>query len=423
MNQEIKIEYYNEVNKNDIILPIKYYAKIYYPKLQRYSEIYNYFEDSLQRGIKRKIAELDFEWENNNFKMLDCILIDGIRQVQNRKLCQCVENECENLDKCIVDALEYSKYPDFFEKEYRFEYNSISKVLIVDFSLPPIDIYPRLKSYKMIQNDWKGYYVSDNQLNNIFESTSFQISLRTLFELFSADESNLIDSICFNGWVNAINRAIGKREKRCILSVQVEKHEFLQIDLAYVDPKICVKSLKGVFASRLFNITSVQPLVILNQDDKRFVDHHNVIEAIDSSTNLALIDWEEFEHLIREIFEKEFSANGGVVKVTQASRDGGVDAIAFDPDPIRGGKIVIQAKRYTNTVGVSSVRDLYGTILNEGATKGILVTTSDFGSDSYAFAKGKPITLLNGSNLLYLLEKHGQHARIDIQEAKLMQNK
>ena len=61
--------------------------------------------------------------------------------------------------------------------------------------------------------------------------------------------------------------------------------------------------------------------------------------------------------------------------MTQASRDGGVDAIAFDPDPIRGGKIVIQAKRYAYTVGVSAVRDLYGTLMNEGATKGILVTT------------------------------------------------
>jgi len=38
------------------------------------------------------------------------------------------------------------------------------------------------------------------------------------------------------------------------------------------------------------------------------------------------------------------------VKVTQASRDRGVDAIAFDPDPIRGGKFVIQAKRYNITL-------------------------------------------------------------------------
>src|SRR5208337_4964154 len=134
--------------------------------------------------------------------------------------------------------------------------------------------------------------------------------------------------------------------------------------------------------------------------------------------NLAAMDWLDFENLIRELFEKEFSKNGGEVKITQASRDGGVDAIAFDPDPIRGGKIVIQAKRYTNTVGVSAVRDLYGTVVNEGATKGILVTTADYGPDAYEFAKNKPLTLMNGGNLLHLLEKHGHKANIDLKAAK-----
>ena len=112
------------------------------------------------------------------------------------------------------------------------------------------------------------------------------------------------------------------------------------------------------------------------------------------------------------------SAGGGEVRVTRASRDWGVDAIAFDPDPIRGGKIVIQAKRYTNTVEVSAVRDLYGTVMNEGATKGILVTTSTLGPEAYAFAKDKPLTLMDGSNLLHLLERHGHRAHIDLAEAK-----
>src|SRR5690606_24240841 len=134
--------------------------------------------------------------------------------------------------------------------------------------------------------------------------------------------------------------------------------------------------------------------------------------------NLATMSWEDFEHLIRELFEKEFSGNVGEVKVTRASRDGGVDAVAFDTDPIRGGKIVIQAKRYTNTVGVSAVRELYRTGLNEGATKGILVTTADYGPDAYTFAKNKPLTLMNGANLLYLLEKHRHKSKIDIKEAK-----
>lgn len=145
---------------------------------------------------------------------------------------------------------------------------------------------------------------------------------------------------------------------------------------------------------------------------------YDATEVLDEGYNLAAMEWLDFEHLIRELFEEEFSQAGGEVKITRASRDFGVDAIAFNPDPIRGGKIVIQAKRYTNLVGVSAVRDLYGTVVNEGATKGILVTTSDYGPDAYDFGKGKPLTLLNGNNLLHLLAKHGHKAKIDLQEAK-----
>jgi restriction system protein len=49
-------------------------------------------------------------------------------------------------------------------------------------------------------------------------------------------------------------------------------------------------------------------------------------------------------------------------------------------------------------------------------------TDSDFGPDSYEFAKGKSLTKLTGSNLLYLLEKHGTLAMIDIKEAKRLFN-
>ena len=259
----------------------------------------------------------------------------------------------------------------------------------------------------------------------MFDESIYKIALRTIHELFEADKANALEAISFNGWVTAINKATGKTEHNCILSIQTTKNEFNEIDLSKVEPKICFKNLKGVASSKLSTLTPIQPILQISRTDKRFVDGYNVSSDIDSSTNLAAMNWEDFEHLIRELFEKEFQTNGGEVKVTQASRDGGVDAIAFDPDPIRGGKIVIQAKRYTNTVGVSAVRDLYGTVVNEGATKGILVSTADYGPDAYEFAKGKPLTLLNGSNLLHLLEKHGHHAKIDLKEAKkiLSENK
>ncbi|EES50371.1 restriction endonuclease [Clostridium botulinum] len=134
----------------------------------------------------------------------------------------------------------------------------------------------------------------------------------------------------------------------------------------------------------------------LNRNDSRFVTPIEVLNNLEEGTNLAEMDWEDFEHLVRELFEKIFSGENCEVKVTQASRDCGVDAIAFDPDVIRGGRFVIQAKRYNNIVPTSAVRDLYGTMMAEGANKGILVTTSYFGKDSMEFAKEKPITLMGG---------------------------
>ncbi len=335
---------------------------------------------------------------------------------------QCQLEDDEAISKFCELILKDSTYPITFKKEIVTEYNQENRLLIVEYRLPsPVDI-PTLKEVKFIAKniEIREVHISDIQLRKLYDETIYKITLRSIHELFSADSINAIEAISFNGWVRAINKATGNEEVSCIVSIQIKKEDFEKINLANVDPKACFKSFKGIGSSDLSGLSAIQPILQTQKKDKRFVNSQTV--EFDDSTNLAAMAWEDFEHLIRELFAKEFSSNGGEVKVTQASRDGGVDAIAFDPDPIRGGKIVIQAKRYTNTVGVSAVRDLFGTVMNEGANKGILVTTSDYGSDSYEFAKGKPLTLLNGANLLYLLEKHGTRARIDIKEARRLMN-
>jgi restriction system protein len=202
------------------------------------------------------------------------------------------------------------------------------------------------------------------------------------------------------------------------MSILVSRSHFENIDLSRVDPKACFKSLRGVSASSLAALAPIPPVIEMNREDRRFIESRSTADGLTDATNLAAMDWGDFEHLVRELFEKEFASRGGEVRITQASSDGGVDAVAFDPDPITGGKIVIQAKRYTRTVGVNAVRDLFGTMQHEGASRGILITTADFGPDAHSFASGKPITLFTGANLLYLLEKHGYRAKIDIREAR-----
>src|SRR5262249_55263715 len=134
------------------------------------------------------------------------------------------------------------------------------------------------------------------------------------------------------------------------------------------------------------------------------------LSGLDQRPNLMDLSFIEFEALIQNLFTRM----GLETRQTRPSRDGGVDCVAYDTRPIFGGKVVIQAKRYKNTVGVSAVRDLYGTLQNEGASKGILVTTSGYGPAADDFARNKPIELIDGANLLYLLDTHaGIKARIE----------
>lgn len=291
-------------------------------------------------------------------------------------------------------------------------------IACIEYEIPSQDDISWVRKYKFnsADNVITEDIMPESVQRKTYENLIYSVCLRSIYEISVSNRSKDIATIVFNGNVSVMNKASGLIERKCILSLQVEKDKFLQLDLTNVDPKICFKSLHGVSASRLTDVSPVQPVMTFNKNDKRFVQSKDV--QIESGTNVAAMDWEEFEHLVREIFELEFSKNGGEVHVTQTSRDGGVDAIVFDPDPLRGGKIIIQAKRYTNTVGVSAVRDLYGTVINEGANSGILITTSDFGHDSYDFAKDKPLKLLNGGHLLALLHKNGKEGYIDIQEAK-----
>lgn len=358
------------------------------------------------------------EWEE------ECRQFIAKQEEHNRNLDLCRVGYEKNEPAAIVDycelVLSNSSYPDWVSRDFEVQYLPETKILIVEYQLPPPDALPIIKEVKYIQTQdaLEEVFLPEASRNKLYDSLIYQITLRTIHELYEADTVGALNSIVFNGWVRSIDRATGKDIDSCIVTVQPRRDDFLAISLAQVDPKVCFKGLKGVGSSKLHGLAAVAAIMSIDRTDKRFVTSHEVAASLDARTNLAAIDWLEFEHLIRELFEKEFGSGGGEVKVTRASRDGGVDAIAFDPDPIRGGKIVIQAKRYTNTVGVSAVRDLYGTVINEGATKGILVTTSDYGPDAYKFAIGKPLTLLSGGNLLYLLEKHGHKARINLREAK-----
>ncbi len=309
-------------------------------------------------------------------------------------------------------VLDASSYPETFSRHHRIAFVPESKQLVVELELPAVDAVPRARQYKYVKarDAIEESPRPTTQIRSLYAQVVAQTALRTVHELFEADQTRHLDTIVFNGYVDTIDPATGQPSKPHLISFRTTRDTFLSLDLAHVEALACLKGLNASFSKTPTELVPVRPVLEFDMVDPRFIQESDILATFDQRPNLMELSPSEFEGLIRDLFEKM----GLDTKQTQASRDGGVDCVAYDPRPIFGGKVIIQAKRYKHTVGVSAVRDLYGTMQNEGASKGILVTTSGYGKSSFQFAEGKPLELLSGTHLLYLLaENAGIEARIE----------
>ncbi|MGA8086962.1 MAG: restriction endonuclease [Terracidiphilus sp.] len=316
--------------------------------------------------------------------------------------------------QCILGTL---TMPWSIPRLWEIDFDEEQHILIVEIALPDVVHRPPIKTV-LLKSGPAAKPLNQTERKEFIPKVHPAILLRIAYELFRNDTSKLVKLLVVNGWVSFDDPTSGVKTKAYTASLMVEHHQFASLNLKKLDPLAAFQSLNGKSAGRIIDIIPIEPVLNLKRSDSRFVEAKEVLNTLDGSTNLAAMDWQDFEHLIRELFEKEFSGRGAEVKITQASRDRGVDAMVFDPDPIHGGKYVIQAKRYTNTVDVSAVRDLCAVVRKEGASRGILVSTSTYGADAYAFANNEPVTLLTGAELLGLLKKHGYQFRINLSEAR-----
>jgi restriction system protein len=307
-------------------------------------------------------------------------------------------------------VLTRSEYPDGFPQMFRLAYVPESRELVVDYELPGVDVIPPSLEVKYVKArdalEEKPRKPAD--IKERYQAVTAALALRTIHEVFEADRPKHIDTVTFSGFVNTVDGATGRDIRPYLISVRATRDNFQNIDLSRVDLRACLRNLGAQVSPRADEMVPVKPIIEFDMVDKRFVDQLDVLSELDSRENIMDLNPFEFENLVGNIFQKY----GLETRQTRASRDGGVDVVAYDTRPVLGGKVVIQAKRYRNTVGVSAVRDLFGTMMNEGANKGILVTTSGYGSDAFEFAKDKPIELIDGPRLLYLCNEVGVSARI-----------
>ena len=130
---------------------------------------------------------------------------------------------------------------------------------------------------------------------------------------------------------------------------------------------------------------SKQRLQLSKQTQEKF----NRVRRLEELQNMDPIEFEQFSGYL-------LAQQGYQVWTTVASGDEGIDLFLQ-----QGTKTaVVQCKRYSGTVGQPVVRDLYGAMIHAEANEAMLVTTGVISQPAETWAKGKPIRLIDGHELM-----------------------
>jgi restriction system protein len=315
--------------------------------------------------------------------------------------------ENEAVAQFLTLALDASVYPEGFAHRTRALYRPEPREVVVEYELPPQSVIPVDRDYKYVQTrdeiDTAARPVKE--IKDRYARLIAMIALRTIHEVFAADQAGVVGAVTFNGHVSTKDPATGQPVRPCLISASAQQELFNTFVLADLDPVACLHKLNALVSNHPYDLEAVRPVVdfetLLTQ--YKFVEGMDAVAGLDSRPDLLDMTPTEFEHLVRQLFE----AMGMQSWVTQASKDDGVDAVAVNEDPVFGGLCVIQAKRYRSAVGVEPVRALAGVMEDKHATKGIMVTTSWVTKEGHAFpTRHGRIQIMECEEIKYLCKEH-----------------
>ena len=124
---------------------------------------------------------------------------------------------------------------------------------------------------------------------------------------------------------------------------------------------------------------------------------------------IRAMSWRQFETLVGESYRRQ---GYSVEETGGGGADGGIDLILRG----KGQKVIVQCKQWqTYRVGVKVVREMYGIMVAEKADRVIIAASGTYTDDAVAFARGKPIELVDGKALVQLIKAvKGEQAAVPV---------
>ncbi len=233
-----------------------------------------------ERKERRRIEELDAALEEHEGQ----IARERARCSLQHAEIEAFKEELASDDADAVAAyfglvLQSSLYPDDFPTHRRVAYVPESRQLVAEIDLPTLSVVPSIRAYRYVKTRDE---ITDtarpaSEMKRFYADTIAQVAVRTLHELYEADRSRWIDTIVLNGRVDTVDPGTGRDTHPHLLSVRTTREEFVNLDLARVDPIACLKALNAAISRKPTELAPIRPVLEYSMVDSRFVEETDVL--------------------------------------------------------------------------------------------------------------------------------------------------
>jgi len=131
----------------------------------------------------------------------------------------------------------------------------------------------------------------------------------------------------------------------------------------------------------------------------------NLLTKNKTLKKIKCLSWDDFELLCMELFLK---MGWKVVGNAKKGADGGVDLWMQKKSwANKNISAIVQCKRYDEAlVTIKVIREMYGLMHEYDVDEVYIVTSNRFTKECYTFIKDKKITLIDGQQLISLIQKY-----------------
>lgn len=225
---------------------------------EEYNEAFKKYETLEQERILRlqKLKE-DYEIEKQTF------FLKKERTNAEVDNFECAYQKGE--PKAIIDynskVLQNSTYPKEFPKRFQLSYSFNSKEIVIEYELPFIEIVPLISEYKYIKTrDTIGEKKRKiTEIKAIYLDVISSVALRTIYEIFFADQYNHVQNVIFNGYVRKIDPIIQQERLIYFISLSMPKDFFKEINFHQVESHYILKALKARISPNPIKLVPIKP--------------------------------------------------------------------------------------------------------------------------------------------------------------------